>query len=68
MSTGDTPGSSFTTRDTVLKLTPARAATSRRVGRLTSPIVGSSLRRVPQGPRMLVVSRRLVKVVIVAEP
>ncbi len=46
VSTGDTPGSSFTTRDTVLKLTPARAATSRSVGRLTSPIVGPSLHQV----------------------
>ena len=30
---GDTPGSSLTTRDTVFRLTPARAATSRIVGR-----------------------------------
>jgi hypothetical protein len=36
MSAGDTPDSSLTTRETVLRLTPARAATSRIVGRLLS--------------------------------
>jgi hypothetical protein len=42
---GDTPASSFTTRETVLKLTRARAATSRIVGRLTSLFIAPSIRR-----------------------
>ena len=33
VSSGETPGSALITRDTVLRLTPARAATSRIVGR-----------------------------------
>src|SRR3954468_12374402 len=34
---GRTPSSPLTTRDTVLRLTPARRATSRMVGRMVSP-------------------------------
>src|ERR1700760_3816911 len=34
---GSTPGSPLTTRDTVIRLTPAAAATSRMVGRLFTP-------------------------------
>ena len=64
MSAGDTPGSSFTTRDTVLKLTPARAATSRSVGRLPSPIVVLAAR----GRWPVLRPESLSSVVIVAEP
>ena len=50
-SAGDTPASSFTTRETVLKLTPATAATSRRVGRLPSPMVASPIPDESSGAR-----------------